>query len=296
VSAEHRFGTDDLREVLDALYETYTLPAYVHPDPVEFVRPFSELQDREIVALLAAGLSYGRVASILNSIADLLARIGPGPARFVDGASPAELSDVMAGFKHRWTGADDVAHLLLAIKRMRAESGSMHQAFLAGFDAGDDTILPALTRWVRRLRQGSEGRNSLIADPGRGSACKRLLLFLRWMVRADAVDPGGWHGIPRSTLVVPVDVHMHRVGRALGFTDRANAAWTTALDITRGFARVCPEDPVKYDFALTRPGILSAADLRTVLDGPDADLHALLRLPSPPPAWRPAASPAIGCS
>ena len=283
MSAEYRFGTDELRGVLDSLYATYTRQPYIHPDPVEFVHPFPDLQDREIVALLAAGLSYGRVASILKSIADVLARIGPGPAQFVDGASPSELNDAMAGFKHRWTGAADVVHLLLAMKHMRAESGSMHQEFLAGFDEGDETILPALTRWVSRLRRGRRVPNSLIADPGRGSACKRLMLFLRWMVRTDAVDPGGWHGIARSKLVVPVDVHMHRVGRALGFTDRVNATWTTALDITRGFARVCPEDPVKYDFALTRPGILSATDLQAVLDGPDAELQALLRLPSATP-------------
>ncbi|MFW6062129.1 MAG: DUF2400 family protein [Planctomycetota bacterium] len=92
-------------------------------------------------------------------------------------------------------------------------------------------------------------------DPSRGSACKRLLLWLRWMVRRDAVDPGDWRGVPASKLVIPLDVHMHRITRLLGFTRRKQANLATAMEVTAGFARLCPADPVRYDFALTRFGI-----------------------------------------
>ena len=124
--------------------------------------------------------------------------------------------------------------------------------------------------------------SSLLPDPDRGSACKRLHLFLKWMVRVDAVDPGGWTVLPPSALVVPVDTHMHRIGLALGLTERGQADIRTALEMTEAFSLVRPDDPVRYDFALTRFGIR-----------PDLDMEALLsfcRLPSegapPPPPQR----------
>ena len=121
----------------------------------------------------------------------------------------------------------------------------------------DETVLPGMSRWVCWLLETSGATaSSLLSDPARGSACKRHHLFLRWMVRQDDIDPGGWTLVLPRKLIVPVDVHMHRVGVRLGFTQRKQADAKTALEITDGFRRMSPDDPVKYDFALTRPGIL----------------------------------------
>ncbi|MCK4410112.1 MAG: DUF2400 family protein, partial [Candidatus Eisenbacteria sp.] len=124
----------------------------------------------------------------------------------------------------------------------------------------DETVLPALTSFVGGIADAScvaagvEGACPL-PDPARGSACKRLHLFLRWMVRSDDVDPGGWDAVPASKLIVPLDTHMHRFSLLLGLTDRKQANGRTALEITRAFRSFSPDDPVKYDFSLTRLGI-----------------------------------------
>jgi uncharacterized protein (TIGR02757 family) len=134
--------------------------------------------------------------------------------------------------------------------------GSLHGAFQAQMQPDHDCVVPALDRFCRLIVDAAgTDLGHLLPLPNRGSACKRMNLFLRWMVRQDAVDPGGWEAVPVTGLVIPLDVHMHRVGRKLGFTERKQADMKTALEITEGFKQLVPEDPVRYDFALTRPGI-----------------------------------------
>ena len=150
-----------------------------------------------------------------------------------------------------------MARLLVAAKDARAEFGSLEECFLAGFDRSTDDVVPALSAFASRLRSaGSAGRVfPLFPSPAKGGACKRPMLFLRWLVRSDEVDPGGWHRIPPSKLVVPLDTHMAKIAAKLGFSSRKAADLKTALEATAGFAAFNPEDPVKYDFALTRFGI-----------------------------------------
>jgi uncharacterized protein (TIGR02757 family) len=120
----------------------------------------------------------------------------------------------------------------------------------------DETVWDALGRFACELLScGGLGACHLIPDPERGSACKRLLLYLRWMVRHDVVDPGGWEGVSAAKLVVPLDTHMFRLCRAMGFVTRKQASARAALEATAAFRRVMPDDPVRYDFALTRLGI-----------------------------------------
>jgi uncharacterized protein (TIGR02757 family) len=254
-----------LRTRLDSLYHHYSRTAYLSSDPLGLVLPYGLLEDREIVAYFAAGLAYGNVRSIRNSLMDLLGRLGPAPAALVDDASPDDLRELLHGFQHRWTRADEVTAVLLAMKRMRQEWGSLGRAFRDGYHPAHGTVLPALTTWTRRLRRPDGAKNSLVADLDAGSACKRLCLFLRWMVRQDAVDPGGWEDISPAQLVVPIDVHMFRVARQLQLTRRRTVNLQTALAVTEAFRVICAEDPLRYDFALTRPGIL-----RQKVIGPDA--------------------------
>jgi uncharacterized protein (TIGR02757 family) len=244
----------ELHQRLESLYAAYHRPCFIDQDPLVKVRLYPELADREIVGLLAAGLAYGRVASILNSIDNLLARMGPSPSSFVHELTPRRARAALAGFKHRWTTGDEIARLLLAVRDLQHSGISLEDALVMERKSDDPTILPALGPWVRRLNQGR--RNSLLVDPAGGSACKRMCLFLRWMVREDAIDPGGWTRIPPSLLVVPVDVHMLRMAKRLRLTRRNQGDLTTAVEITAAFRRCSPDDPTRYDFALTRPGIL----------------------------------------
>jgi len=254
-----------LKVELDRIYTVYHRRRYVDPDPLLFLYDYEALADREIVGLLASALAYGRVAQIMTSVTDLLRRLGPSPADYLDGTPPSRLRRDMAGFVHRFADAEAMTALLGAIRRVRRAHDGLYDCFCDGFDSTGGAILPALTCFVERLHRYGAGGH-LMPDPGKGSACKRLHLFLRWMAREDDVDPGGWDAVPAALLVVPLDVHMHRVGRALGFTRRQTADAITAQEVTAGFRNISPDDPVKYDFSLTRLGIR-----------PDGDLDAFLK-------------------
>jgi len=252
----------DLRQGLDSLYQKYNRRAFVHPDPLELVYRYETPADQEIAGLIAACLAYGRVAQILASVTRVLEAMSrdgkSSPRSFLETATDRDLGQILPDFKHRFTPGTEIAALLLAVKRALAEHGSLEALFAAGVGLKDETILPALTAFVDRLRAragGAQACASLLSSPADGSACKRLNLFLRWMVRRDKVDPGPWQSVSRARLVVPLDTHLHRIARQLRLTDRKQADLKTALEITRGFAGLNPRDPVRYDFSLTRLGI-----------------------------------------
>lgn len=243
-----------LSELLEKIYLKYNRWEYIHPDPLEFLWRYNSTEDREIVGLIASGLAYGKVAQILKSTEIVLYVLGPAPSGFLREISVNELVKVLAGFKHRFTTAFEMAVLLKSASTLQKKwglLGNMLRAFLS-----EDDYYNALDRFVVSIlmRAGIE-KCSLLPRPSLGSACKRLHLFMRWMIRRDEVDPGGWEGIPPSVLIVPLDVHMFRAVRSLGFTDRKTATVKTAFEATEGFRKINPEDPVKYDFGLTRMGI-----------------------------------------
>ena len=190
--------------------------------------------------------------AICASVEKLLARLGPSPRKFIEETAPRDLAKRIGSFRHRWTTTDEVANLLSAVRAVCERHGSLGEALRKNISPDDGDIQPALARLHKELCVAKlDGTNSLLADPSKMSASKRTHLFLRWMVRCDAVDPGGWEISPRL-LLMPVDVHIHRIARALKFTRRRAADLRTAREITRGFRKLSPDDPVKYDFALTR--------------------------------------------
>ncbi len=249
------------RAELERLYDAFNDRSLVHPDPLEVLYDYPDPADREIVALVAACLSYGGVKQILRSVREALERIGP-PARFVRNGRPADFEAAFDGFVHRVARGHHVAALLAGIRDIVTRHDSLLNGFLSGLRDEHATILPALQHFVSSLNREAQGRcEHLLADPSRGSACKRLHLFLRWLVRKDAVDPGDWSHVGPQRLVMPVDTHVHRVCSELGLTQRKQANLRTALEITEGFRRFAPDDPVKYDFALTRIGMRGDASL-----------------------------------
>jgi len=245
----------ELFDHLEHLYSRFTRREFAGNDPVCILYRYREPEDREIAGLIAASLAYGQVSQIVRSAEAALASMGDSPRRFLEVKAPGEIRRVFSGFRHRWTGGADLAALLLGVRKVIRKRGTLRAAFLGAYRPGDETFQHALTVWVGEL--GSPGPcERLLSPPGRGSACKRLWMYLRWMVRKDEVDVGDWNDAPPDKLLVPIDVHMHRVGRQLGFTSRRQGDLRTAREVTSGFRDLCPDDPVRYDFALTRPGIL----------------------------------------
>ena len=246
---------------LERLFSLYHDRQWVHPDPLEFLYLYREERDREIVGLIASSLAYGRMAQILKSATAVLERMGPSPCDFVLSSTDSRLEKTFVGFKHRFTTAKDLANLLRGARSVCGHYGSLYNCFMETYRDRQDTIHEALCFLVGELRKaGGDASSSLLPLPERGSACKRLHLFLRWMVREDGVDPGGWRDVSPSKLIVPLDTHMHRICSRLHMTARKQGDLKTALEITRGFRRLAPEDPVKYDFVLTRLGIRKDCD------------------------------------
>lgn len=245
---------EKLRECLEGIYAEYNRRELIHPDPLEFLWRYGSTADREIAGLVASGLAYGRVVQILRSTEKVLDLLGPSPSETLACLSQEELLRALGDFRHRFTTAPEMASLLSSASSLQREWGLMGNLLESLMeDASYDAALDVFTREI--LSGAGLDKCTLLPRPARGSACKRLHLFMRWMVRSDDVDPGGWRGIPASALTVPVDVHMYRLSQGLGFTERKSADRMTAMDVTEGFRRINPEDPVKYDFSLTRMGI-----------------------------------------
>jgi uncharacterized protein (TIGR02757 family) len=245
---------------LCALYQTYNHREFIHPDPLEFLYDYPELRDREIVGLVASSLAYGGVRQILKGVKSVLERM-ESPHAFLKESSRESLIKIFQNFKYRFTTGEELAGMLYGIKRVVEQHGSLQACFADALSDDHETIIPALGEFVKELSAVFEGRpRSLLPSPEAGSACKRLNLFLRWMVRRDEVDPGGWDDVPASKLIVPLDTHMHRISLQLGLTKRKQANLKAACEITAAFRSIEPEDPVRYDFALTRLGIRDDLD------------------------------------
>jgi len=245
---------------LEALYAQLNRPEYIDPDPLAPVLTYAAQADRELVGLIAASLAFGNVKQILRSIHVVLAQF-PNPHADLLAATPAQLRRTLRNFRHRYVGGEEMAGLLCGARAVLRAEGSLGAAFTRGMHPADTTVLPAMTQFVAGLSQGAPlAANYLLPRPERGSACKRLCMYLRWMVRSDAVDPGLWRQVSPAALIVPLDTHMHRMALALGLTQRKSADLCTALEVTAAFRGLCPEDPVRYDFALTRLGIRGDTD------------------------------------
>jgi len=268
-----------LHDRLEALYRRYGAET-VATDPIVFPWRYASDADREVAGWIATAFAYGQVPTIQESVGRILTALGPSPAAALDRVADfrALSGGALAGFRHRFHGARDAAALLYAIARVRAEWGSVRAFFESELRDEDADVGPLLSRAVQRLLAfdwrpvlGSRripDRSPVrffFPDPADGSACKRWNLYLRWMVRRDAVDFGIWRGIPARRLVVPTDTHVHRIARRLGLTRRRAADWRAARQITDALARFDPDDPVRFDYALCRIGILDICRPRTAL-------------------------------
>ena len=240
----------------------------MYPDPLAFLYDYNEKKDREIAGLVCACLAYGRVEMIMKTLDMVFEKMNFAPFDYITGSSRGKMEQDFRGFRYRFADETNIVSLLWGIRKTLDRFSSLENCFHEGLHRGSGTIMPGLVFFFSNISE--KGRaGHLMADPEKGSACKRIMLFLRWMIRNDEVDPGGWDKISPELLIVPLDTHMHTIGKILGFTERRNADMKTALEITRGFKKISARDPVKYDFCLTRFGIrreMQINDLRSMFN------------------------------
>jgi uncharacterized protein (TIGR02757 family) len=253
---------------LASLYDDYNREESAS-DPVHRVRPFKNPADREIAGFCAAALAFGRVASVLQSIDTLFSILGPQPAAFVRQFDPAAAHPELRAMVHRWTRGEDLAALLWVLRQMLERSGSVEAFFAEGLqpqavdvgDALDSFSTRALALDIRRAYgrvPRKPGVCYFFPRPSAGSACKRLNLYLRWMVRRDEIDLGAWTRVSPAQLIVPLDTHVIRLGRCLHLTRYTSPGWPMAADITASLRRLDAADPIRFDFSLCHLGMMSA--------------------------------------
>ena len=242
-----------------------------------------------MVGFCAAALAFGRVASVLQSIEALLAVMGPHPAAFVRDFEPSRDGARIEPLVHRWIRGRDLVALLLILRHMLREHGSIEAFFLAGDDPTTPDVGRALDSFSTRaltldFRQAYGRRVPARAGvcyffprPSAGSACKRLNLFLRWMIRRDTIDLGVWTNVAPSRLIVPLDTHVIRLGQCLRLTRYTSPGWKMAAEITASLRAIDPVDPVRYDFSLCHVGMMNACGFNRAQRDSQCPLRGLCR-------------------
>ncbi len=230
-------------------------------DPIRFPHRFHPGPSRELVAIFAAFLSYGRADLIGRAMEEVLVRMGDDPARNAASDSIDDAQARFAGFVYRVTRGVDLARLWSGLGHLLCLDGTIGAALSRADDGGSDLrgTISTFRRWVMESTSEYENRRGFehfFPEPARGSACKRINMLLRWMVRGpDGIDFGDWSHLGQTRLVIPLDTHVHRIGRYLGLVTRRQADWRTAVELTDALRELDPLDPIKYDFAMAHLGI-----------------------------------------
>lgn len=249
--------TGELKRFLDAKVEQFNRPEFITRDPISIPHLFSRQQDIEIAGLFAAVLAWGQRVTIIRKCRELMSWMDHAPYDFIVRHQPHDLKRFEA-FRHRTFNGTDALYFIEALKSIYLEFDSLEDVFVV--PPSDDTVEQGLIRFHRRffsLEDHPHRTKKHLATPERKSTCKRINMYLRWMVRADdrGVDFGLWKKISPTQLVCPCDVHVDRVARKLKLIRRPQTDWFTALELTRNLRILDPLDPVKYDFALFGLGI-----------------------------------------
>lgn len=250
------------KELFDSLVKKYETEKFILDDPVQFPHKFTNKLDQEISGLIASSLAYGKREKIIKDVEIIHKLIDYKPFDFVSNFDFKKDKKLFSGFVHRFTSGEDVAVLLFLIQQVIKQYNSLENTFLAGYSVEDKNIKQALINFIKELTSyipmdidNIHGINYLIPSPEKGSACKRLNLFLKWMIRPAPVDLEIWKNISKEKLIIPLDTHVAKLSRKFGLVERKADDWITAEEITEKLKSYDKNDPVKYDFALFGLGV-----------------------------------------
>jgi uncharacterized protein (TIGR02757 family) len=256
-----------LKESLDKFYKSYNLTNRINNDPIEFPHRYKKPEDIEVVGLIASALAYGKVTLFKPVLERIFKRMGEGPSDFLLHFDIKKNAHLFSDIKYRMNKNEDILCLIYLISAVLKGQGSLQRLFMSFYNPVDEDISPALSSFVDYFLKidtsavyGKDikpfGLLQFLPSPVKGSTCKRFNMFLRWMIRSgDGVDFGIWNHVPPSKLIIPIDTHIARISRNIGLTNRKNADWKMAKEITENLKIFSPDDPVKYDFALCHTGI-----------------------------------------
>ena len=249
-----------LKQKLEYYYKAFD-KSQLMPDPLQFPHLFKNERDVEVMAFIASVFAYGNVKHIINSLNRFLELSNNQPFRFIQEFTPGKSTS--SKFIHRFYSSKDIFHLFMLLHFAYKEFGSLKKLFLFGYNPKDENLKNAITNFnlyfllkaQKEFGKLSRGIIFMFPLPEKGSACKRINLFLRWMVRKDELDFGLWNEISTSKLTIPVDTHVARICKHLKLTKRKSVSWKMAVEITDNLKKFDPNDPVKYDFAICHIGM-----------------------------------------
>ncbi len=250
---------ENLKQYLDSECNRYSNLSFIQDDPISIPHQFSLKQDIEIIGLWIALLAWGNRKSILSSGRRLTELMDSSPYDFIKNHNDVDRAR-FEKFVHRTFNGEDAIYFLEFFQNYYADHESLESAFSSGLSEEDKNVAPALIHFRNVfIKYANSPRRSLkhISTPENNSRCKRLLMFLRWMVRRDinGVDFGIWRQIKPSQLLMPLDVHVGKIARQLGMLKREQSDWKAVLELSQFCSKLDPLDPVKYDFALFGLGI-----------------------------------------
>lgn len=253
------YQPEELKRFLDAKVEEYNRIDFIENDPIVIPHAYTKKEDIEITAFWASMLAWGQRKTIINKCNALFEMMDNAPHAFITQHEEADLKPFLS-FKHRTFNDIDTLYFIDALARIYRELGSLEKAFVLGLSLNDEHVgngLIAFHEYFFASEDAPQRTRKHISTPQRKSACKRLNMFLRWMVRKDdaGVDFGIWNSISPAQLICPCDVHVERVARNLGLVKRKQTDWQMALELTKALKEFDSLDPVKYDFALFGLGI-----------------------------------------
>lgn len=252
----------NLKQKLDLHYNSFDRTK-LEPDPLQFLHLFKDERDIELVGLIASIFAYGNVKQIENLLKKFILIFNGKPYLFIKNFSVENDLKKLAGIKHRFYTEDDIIKLFLVLSKEIKKHQSIKQIFLQGYIISDFNVkngisnfsIHFLNSFLETFGKVSNGIKFMFSLPEKGSPCKRMNLFLRWMVRKDELDFGLWNEIPASKLVIPVDTHVARISKKLKLTKSKIATWKMAEEITQNLKKFDAADPIKYDFAICHIGI-----------------------------------------
>ncbi|MCP5062852.1 MAG: TIGR02757 family protein [Ignavibacteriae bacterium] len=250
-----------LKRKLEYHYKKFDT-SQIYPDPLIFPHRFSTPSDIEISAFVSSIFAYGNVKQIINSLEKIHKLIGNSPTDFIENFYPQNHKEFFNDFMHRFYTGEDVIELFMIIKYIIEKYESIKHLFLLYYFEHDENIKNSLSFFSKnlvdisnRIGKGTDAVKFMFPDPFNGSACKRMNLFLRWMVRKDELDFGIWREISKDKLIIPVDTHIAKISTHLGLTKRKNVSWKMAEEITEILKQFDENDPIKYDFAICHLGM-----------------------------------------
>ncbi len=256
----------ELRTILNRFYREYDFSQRIFHDPIEFPHRYKNSGDIEIVGFIACCFAYGRIGLFKPVVEKILSIMGESPHDFLLHFSVARQAKRFHGIRYRFNRNEDIICLLFMLHILLRKESSLESVFMKHYRDADENIGNGLTAMMDRFLSVDtakiygrdikpSGLIQFFPSPAKGSTCKRSSLFLRWMIRDKDIDLGIWKNIPKNKLIIPLDTHIMKISRCLGFTNRNSADWKTAVEITESLKKFDPKDPLKYDFALCHHGI-----------------------------------------